>query len=144
MPKLLSLLKAGDRISPTVYQFSPNTILCVHRDGNEYCQHLVSKPATTKLNHQAIKKVALDSLGAVGLMILLALASAAVSITSGCASGVGHQLDTDMATSALYPRINMQDDVSAQKLAEFRKQNAHANRVLASARGQAVKAGGDL
>lgn len=174
MPKLLKLLKRGDRISPTVYQFSPNTILCVHRDGNadicdsltgacikpikwdglremgyspallldgnEYCQHLalMQKPSKAKC-------IAQDALGAAGLMLLLISASALATAVTGCTP---IHSSADLSASTPYPRTHQAGGYTSlldeQSLAEFRRQNAHANKVLAGTRDQSVKAGGAL
>lgn len=172
MPQLLEVLQRGDRVNPTLIKFGASEVLAIHADGNAdicdrvtgatirpvgwngikemgYCPHKLmngnrADQALDMPYQETIADRVRSFIGATGLITGLTVAFLTVSHFTGCTAAIGGQLDKDMATSTTYPRINAQDEVAAKNLAEFRKQNQHANKVLASARQQAAISGGAL
>lgn len=160
MPQLLTLIKQGDRFTPTTYQFGASEHLNIRRqdqyadltdaktgayirqigwDGLRDMGYAPAKLLSGNEHDQFIYKGAswIERCKSCAVQMLagvgIAVAIAAVGVITGCAGLVLDQVEQDVATSTTAPRLTNQDAI---KLAEFRRDAEHANNVLANAYGR--------
>lgn len=157
MPQLLKLIKKGDRFTPTVYQFGANERLNIHfedqyadltdaqtgafirsigwqglRDmGYSPAKLLDGDTSDQRSNSVSFGQHLLDCskylLAGFAVAALIALAG----LPTGCTNFVLDQAEQDIATSTIEPRSNA---LTGDELLEFRRQSAHASKVLFLAR----------
>lgn len=167
MQQLLKLVKKGDRFAPTVYQFGANEHLNIHR-ADQYadltdaatgaCIRIIGWQGLRDMGYspanlldctgdQRLASVSFihhlrDCTKQIALGLTVALSIAIIGSITGCNSYLLSQLDQDIATSTIEPRLATEsvnqddlDDDTIYKASKRYRNGLHANRFLASNRG---------
>jgi len=155
MPQLLELIKKGDRHTPTVYQFGANEHLNIHR-ADQYadltdaetgaCIRIIGWQGLRDMGYSPAKLLDGDTTNqslkgaslAYNMMdcIKYALIGSAVALTiaiagglTGCNDYVLSQIEQDVATSTIEPRLSDSEYQASKQYADAK----HANDFLARA-----------
>lgn len=158
MPQVLELIKKADRNQPAVYKFGGSERLNIHfednyaditdastgayiryigwdslRDwgyspakllaGNEVDQFIDSNKVCFFSHAKSCAKHVIAGLAAAVVIVV-------ISNTTGCTNYLAKQLNQDMKTSTVYPRMSITTQKEDPELLAFREKTAYANKKM--------------